>query len=78
MGLPEMPADSAVLVTDAEKCGKARVLIDAARGASISSQRLVLVRIGNKYWAEDPTLRGGEFTDVYLLDAGLTRVLARH
>jgi hypothetical protein len=73
-----MPADSAVLVTNPGKCNLARVRIDTYRGEGPQQRKLVLVRVGNKYWAEDRALRGGEFTDVYLLDQDLTRVIVRH
>ena len=78
MGLVLMPADSAVLETHPGKCNLARLVIDRSRGEQPTQRRLVLVRIGARYWAEDPVLKGGEFTDVYLLDRELTRLIRRH
>lgn len=78
MGLVPVPSDSVVLETNPGTCNKARKLIDEYRNAGIAQRKLVLVRVGSLYWAEDPALRGGEFTDVYLLDKELTRVIKRH
>lgn len=78
MGLDQMPADSAVLETNPGKCNLARLVIDRGRREQPVQRKLTLVRIGAKYWAEDPALKGGEFVDVYLLDAALTRLIGRH
>lgn len=73
--LRRLPTDSIILVTDSTLCTRARKAIATFRRDETGGGRVVLVRIGERYWAEDPTLRGGEFADVYLLEGELTRVL---
>lgn len=78
MGLERLPEDSVILVTSDSLCQRAIHRIAEYRKSEPTGSRIVLVRIGLRYWAEDPSLRGGEWNDVYLLDAELSRVIARH
>ena len=40
-----------------------------------ASRRVYLVRVGQRFWAEDAGLAGGEFKAVFILDSTLTRVV---
>lgn len=42
-----------------------------------TSRTVHLVSIGSVYWADDPTLRAGEYTLSFVLDSTLTTVLSR-
>lgn len=78
MGLPHLPVDSAVLVTDPQVCEKAARAVAEYKGLDATVMELVLIRIGDRYWAEDGKVLGGEWPLVFLLDSSATRVLAQH
>ena len=78
MGLPRLPADSVVLVTDAQTCERATRAVATYKQLDPMGVELVLIRVRDRYWAEDGKLLGGEWPLVFLLDSTATGVLAQH
>lgn len=78
MGLPRLPTDSVVLVTDAQTCERATRAVATFTQLDPTGVELVLIRLRDRYWAEDGKLLGGEWPLVFLLDSSATRVLAQY
>ncbi len=78
MGIAELPADSAVLVSDPAICRKASSAVADYRQMDQEAVELVLIRIGRRYWAEDGRMLGGEWPLVFLLDSTAAKVIAQH
>ncbi len=75
LSLPVMSPDSVHIVSaDTTACRKAIKLIADYEKLDPANIRPVLVRAGSIYWAEDPSLRAGEYTLMFIMDSALTRV----
>jgi hypothetical protein len=78
MSLSRIPQDSIALVQIDSLCHKvAKTMADHEQGL-IGNLRPVVVRIGAQLWAQDPSLSGGEYPLVYILNREGTRVLGQY
>ncbi len=79
MSLPVMSPDSVHIVSaDTTACSKAIELIAAHEKLDPATIRPALIRAGSIYWAEDGSLRAGEWTLTFILDSALTRVVGQY
>ncbi len=79
MGLRRIPADSVVRMASDSICDRAAQLIARHDGGNAASTGgIVVARVGEVYWVDDPQRRAGEWARVYLTDRELTRVIAVH
>lgn len=78
MNLRRLPGDSVTLVQVDMLCDKVAKAIAVHERHAIGDIQPVVVRIGSQLWAQDPSLRGGEYSLVYILNAEGTRVLGQY
>lgn len=79
MGLPQMPADSVKPIKDHDTCVRvSRLILMANNEPQAGPRRVMVFRVGDLYWAEDPTLAAGEWPRVFLIDKDFTRVVGKH
>ena len=58
-------------------CSLAAQTINRARGGIDSSRTIYLVKAGSVYWAEDRSIRAGEYIVTFILDSSLTAILSK-
>ena len=60
-------------------CARAARLINRELHRPDSTSRVVyVVRIGSRYWAEDPTYHAGEYIQGFVVDSTVTTILSRN
>ncbi len=76
--IPTTAANEIRPVTTDSLCAAAwPIMAKVMRAADTGSHTVYMVNFGKLYWAMDPKLGGGEFTQVFILDSALTKVVAR-
>jgi hypothetical protein len=73
-GVERIDSAAVVVETDDAKCARAARLIADRVGVPVARLQPVLVRVGGKYWVEDPTVGEGEMW-TFILDGEVTRIL---
>lgn len=76
MRLSGYPADSVIPVSLDSLCNLAGVQINRHRSLPDTTTRhIAMVRLRDKYWAEDSTIQAGPYVISYLLNSKLTTIL---
>ena len=71
--------DSAVIrpIQSDSLCILAARTINRSHGGVDSSRTIYLVQLGHVFWAEDTTIRAGEYVQTFILDSTLTTILSK-
>lgn len=74
--MPVLPAASIVAFAADSLCRRAAILVNREAHQPDTASRIVyMARVGVLYWAEDPTLHTGEYTQGLLVDSTVSVVI---
>jgi hypothetical protein len=69
LGIPNVPANQVMLVTDSTACTAARVAHSAVVGLPASSLSVVVVMVGTRAVVLDPSVKAGEWIKAAVFDS---------